>query len=207
MRLSETTRFFDLPVVIFATLLLLLLVSDRFLNSDASNIISRTDGVILITFAVLYIFYSLKHNNIHPDKGEELEIIESNWKLSIALIGGIGALFLGGKILVDGAVDLAKMAGISESVIGLTIVAVGTSAPELATSIIAARRGSPELAIGNVVGSNIMNILIILGVTSFIRPIPFATGSFIDLLMALFAPIAVLILSLVWTRNEIGKRE
>lgn len=167
MKLSETTRFFDLPVVIFSTLLLLLLVSDRFLDDSPLDIISRSDGIILLTFACLYIFYSLKHNNLQPDKSEEIEIIESNWKLAIALVGGIGALFVGGKILVDGAVELAKMGGISESVIGLTIVAIGTSAPELATSIIAARRGSPELAIGNVVGSNIMNILIILGVTAF----------------------------------------
>lgn len=110
-------------------------------------------------------------------------------------------------MLVDGAVDLAKMAGLSESIIGLTIVAIGTSAPELVTSIIAARRGKSDIAISNVVGSNIMNILVILGISAFIAPLPFQTSSYGDLLMALAAPIVVLILALVWTRNRLDRRD
>lgn len=116
-------------------------------------------------------------------------------------------LFLGGKILVTGAVDLAKMAGLSESIIGLTIVAVGTSAPEMITSILAARRGKADIAVGNVVGSNIMNILIILGISAFVAPLPFLLSSYFDLFMALMAPVMVLVLSLLWTRNKLEKKE
>lgn len=99
------------------------------------------------------------------------------------------------------------MFGLSESIIGLTIVAIGTSAPEMVTSILAARRGKADIAVGNVVGSNIMNILIILGISAFIAPLPFLSASYIDLFVSLMAPVVVLILSLVWTRNRLERRD
>ena len=99
------------------------------------------------------------------------------------------------------------MAGLSESIIGLTIVAVGTSTPEMITSIVAARRGKADIAIGNIVGSNIMNILIILGISAFIAPLPFLDASFIDLSMALFASVMVIALSFVWTRNRLERKD
>lgn len=86
-------------------------------------------------------------------------------------------------------------------------MAIGTSAPEMVTSIVAARRGKADIAVGNVVGSNIMNILVILGISAFIAPLPFLASSYIDLLMALMASIVVLILSLVWTRNKLERRD
>lgn len=91
---------------------------------------------------------------------------------------------------------------ISETIVGLTVVAIGTSAPEIVTSIIAARRGNPEIAIGNVIGSCIMNIFVILGVTAIITPVPFLDGSYIDLLVALLAPMVVLLLSMVGLKNR-----
>jgi cation:H+ antiporter len=99
------------------------------------------------------------------------------------------------------------MIGISETVIGLTIVAVGTATPELITSIIAAKRGNSDIALGNIVGSNIMNILIILGVTAVITPVPFAVTSYLDLALATLAPIALLIFASIWTRGTVGKKE
>jgi cation:H+ antiporter len=122
-------------------------------------------------------------------------------------VGGISILLIGGKLLVSGSVDIAKMWGLSESIIGLTIVAIGTSTPELATSIIAARRGNPDIAVGNIVGSNIMNLLVILGMSAIIAPLPFLGGSFIDLGLAILAPITILLLSLIWTRNQISRKE
>lgn len=94
------------------------------------------------------------------------------------------------------------MMSISETIVGLTVVAIGTSAPEIVTSIIAARRGNPEIAIGNVIGSCIMNIFVILGVTAIITPVPFLDGSYIDLLVALLAPMVVLLLSMVGLKNR-----
>lgn len=138
--LSRMTRFFDLPIVILTSLLFLILVSDKFLDGAGGNMLSRIDGIVLIIAAISYILYSLKHNNFVPDKSEEIETIESTGKAILWIIAGITVLFIGGKILVDGAVEIAKSLGLSQSIIGLTVVAIGTSMPELATSIIAARR-------------------------------------------------------------------
>jgi cation:H+ antiporter len=205
--LSRSTRFFDIPVSIFVTLLMCLLVSDIFFDDAHKNSISRIDGIVLLIGAVLFIAYSLKHNNFVPDESEQVENVLSPWKAMLWVTGGIGVLFLGWKILVTGAVDLAKMAGLSEAIIGLTIVAIGTSAPEMVTSFIAARRGKADIAVWNVIGSNIMNILVILWVSSFIAPLPFQSTSYIDLLVALMASIVVLILAFVWTRNRLGKKD
>ncbi len=205
--LSRTTRFFDLPIIIIVTLLFLVLVSDIFLDGSRVNLIGRIDGIILMTVAIAYILYSVKHNNFIPDESEKVENIASTWKATLWIFSGITVLFIGGKILVDGAVDIAKLFWLSEAIIGLTIVAIGTSMPELVTSIIAARRWNPDIAVWNVIGSNIMNILVILGISSFIAPLPFQNWSYIDLSVWLLGPIALLLLSLVWTKNSIGRKE
>ena len=205
--LTRVTRFFDLPVVIMTSLLVFVLISDTYLDNALSNTIWRIDGIVLLGTAALYILYSLKHNNFVPDKSKEVAEIISMRKAFLWVIGWIIVLFIGGKILVDGAVDIAKIFGLSEAIIGLTIVALGTSAPELATSIVAARRGSPDLAVWNVVGSNIMNILVILGISSVISPLPFLDSSYIDLWVVIFTPILLLILSYIWTRNTVGRKE
>ena len=205
--LTRVTRFFDLPVVIMTSLLVFVLISDTYLDNALSNTIWRIDGIVLLGTAALYILYSLKHNNFVADKSKEVAEIISMRKAFLWVIGWIIVLFIGGKILVDGAVDIAKIFGLSEAIIGLTIVALGTSAPELATSIVAARRGSPDLAVWNVVGSNIMNILVILGISSVISPLPFLDSSYIDLWVVIFTPILLLILSYIWTRNTVGRKE
>jgi cation:H+ antiporter len=205
--LSKTTRFFDLPIVIFTSIFLFVLVSDIFLDNADKNMVSRIDGMILISVALVYILYSLKHNNFIPDESEKVENIVSMWKAALWIIGGILILFIGGKILVDGAVNIANDFWISQAIIGLTIVAVGTSMPEFVTSIIAARRWNSDIAIGNVVGSNIMNILVILWVSAIISPLPFLDTSYIDLSVTLIAPILLLILSFAWTKNLLWRKE
>ncbi len=205
--LSRTTRFFDLPIVILTSVMFLILVSDKFLDSASSNMISRIDGIVLLSTAIVYILYSVKHNNFIPDESEEVEKITSPWKATLWIIGGILVLFIGGKILVDGAVNIAKFFWLSQAIIGLTVIAIGTSMPELATSIIAARRWNPDIAIWNVVGSNIMNILVILGTSAIIIPLPFLNNSYTDLMVAIFAPILLILLSFIWTKNSIGRKE
>lgn len=205
--LSRNTRFFDLPIVILTSILFLILVSDSFFDGASSNMISRIDGITLLIAAIAYILYSLKHNNFIPDASEEVEKITSPWKASLWIMGGILVLFMGGKLLVDGAVDIAKSFWLSQAIIGLTVVAIGTSMPELATSIIAARRWNPDIAVGNVVGSSIMNILVILGISAIITPLPFLNTSYIDLLVAIFTPILLLLLSFIWTKNSIWRKE
>lgn len=205
--LSRTTRFFDLPIVILTSFLFLILVSDTFLDGASNNTIGRVDGIILFSAAIAYIVYSVKHNNFIPDESEKVEKIISPWKATLWIAGGILVLFIGWKILVDGAVNIAKFFWLSQAIIGLTVVAIGTSMPELATSIIAARRWNPDIAIWNVVGSNIMNILVILGTSAIIAPLPFLNASYTDLMVAIFAPILLLLLSFIWTRNSIWRKE
>lgn len=207
MALSRTTRFFDLPIVLLTSIVFLVLVSDVLLDGMWINMIGRIDGIILLSVAIAYILYSVKHNNFIPDESQEVEVISSTWKAILWILAGVAVLFIGGKILVDGAVTIAKIFWLSESIIGLTIVAVGTSTPELVTSIVAARRWNSDIAIGNVVGSNIMNILVILGISAIIAPLPFLDASYVDLAMAIFAPILLLFLSLLWTRNIIWRKE
>lgn len=126
---------------------------------------------------------------------------ESWWKAALLLLAGLALLMLGARFLVSGAIDLARIAGLSEVVIGLTIVAIGTSLPELVTSVVAARRGEAEIAFGNVVGSNIYNILGIGGVTMMVSPAAIPGTLFpVDLAVMAAAAVAVLIVSLVWKR-------
>ena len=132
----------------------------------------RLAGVALAISLLLYLGYVLRYAD-GPGPQEEIEeLTRPGWKSALLIAGGLAATILGAKALVTGAVAIAARAGLSEAVIGLTLVAVGTSLPELVTSIIAARKKMSDVALGNIVGSNIFNILGILGVTAIIAPIP-----------------------------------
>ncbi|MGQ7828592.1 calcium/sodium antiporter [Altererythrobacter sp. Z27] len=162
-------------------------------------------GAALLAGIVAYVYW--RYNHPHSDAGDEEDEPEAQVRLPAALLLfaiGLGLLVAGGQALVTGAIDLARLSGISETVIGLTVVAIGTSLPELAASVAAAIRGKPGLAIGNVVGSNIYNILLIGGVTMTIAP--FAVP--VEMLayeMVLLALSAVAFLLLVWRAREISR--
>ncbi len=158
-------------------------------------------GAGLLAGLVVYIVW--RYNHPRPDDEEEIEI-PPLWLSLIYFVIGVAALIGGGKLLVDGAIDLATFAGISETVIGLTVVAIGTSLPELAASVAAALRGKPGLALGNVVGSNIYNLLLIGGVTMAMssRAIPF---ELVDVELPLVAATALMILLLCWFAHRISR--
>ncbi len=162
-------------------------------------------GAALLAAIIAYVYW--RYNHADSDAGDEEDEPEAQVRLPAAILLfaiGLGLLIAGGQALVTGAIDLARLSGISETVIGLTVVAVGTSLPELAASVAAAIRGKPGLAIGNVVGSNIYNILLIGGATMTIAP--FAVPA--DLLsyeMVLLALSAVAFLLLVWRAKEISR--
>lgn len=151
------------------------------------NQVGRSEGAMLTLAAVAFTVLTLRSARQGDGEQAELEgIDEARGKLALFawFVVGLGVLVWGGDVFVDGAVGVAKRYGMSERVIGLTIVAVGTSLPELAASLVAALRGHSELAVGNVVGSNLFNILLILGVTSLVRPIPTSFQPFpVDLLV------------------------
>ena len=155
---------YDIPYMIFCSLLLL------FQGYDGK--IGIVDGVVLWIAFLVYLFYLFMQARKRRD-AEETIPCESIWKLILFCVGGIVAILLGSRLAVYGATEMARLYGISERVIGLTIVALGTSLPELFTSVTAARKGNAEIAIGNIVGSNIFNILFIIGTTAFIRVVPY----------------------------------
>ncbi|MGI2109777.1 calcium/sodium antiporter [Shewanella frigidimarina] len=187
----------DIPIMIAASVLMWFLLLD--------GEVSFIDGAILFSALVGYLVFSYVSAKNNP---EDLDVDASPQPpgLSIALIiAGIAMLVGGGILFVDGAVDLAKQFGISEVIIGLTIVAIGTSMPELVTSVMAALKGQSDIAIGNVVGSNIFNVLGILGATALIHPVSAAGFNEIDFIAMLI--FAFMVLPFAWSGLRIGRRE
>lgn len=193
---QKNTTLKEIPFSLLAIAILGLLVLD--------SVLTKYDGLILLSFFIMFIFYIITE----AKKGNGLENfteLHSILKSSLFILFGLVGLVLGGKLVVDNAITLAKMFNISESVIGLTIVAIGTSLPELLTSFVAAIKGKSDIAIGNVVGSNIFNIFWILGVTSFISNIPFSDESLIDVIVVIVATILLFIFMFIGDKHKINR--
>lgn len=168
MVVQSSTVWKEIPFSFLAILILLVLANPIF---NAEAIISRLDGIILLLFFGLFLFYiykNLKKDNI-PVQVSSVEL--SQFKIILLLLVGFGGLILGGNLLVTNAVKLATSMGMSEKFIGLTIVAAGTSMPELATTLVAAVKKNNDIAVGNIIGSNIFNVFLIVGTSSLIKPI------------------------------------
>lgn len=183
----------DFPFSIFSTFVVALLAGNGILRGAVKNfrdasapagVLYRWNGLVLAALFVLYMLYTIyiARKNRTEEKEEEAMPL---WKSILYIIAGIAGIVIGGQFVVNSAKSLALAWGMSETLVGLTIVAVGTSLPELVTSIVASCKGENGMAIGNVVGSNIFNLLLILGVSSSIHPIAITTASFVDLCMAL----------------------
>ena len=191
LAVKENTVWKEIPMAFLAMILLWVMSNDAFLAGAAVNVLDRIDGFVFLAFFIIFLYYTF---GISKVEGEAPKPEEFPFAASIGLVGlGIGALTLGGKITVDAATAFASSVGVSDALIGLTVVALGTSLPELVTSIAAARKGKADLAIGNVVGSNIFNIFWILGVSALIRPLPFDTSSSFDVLVAVAASLLLFI--------------
>jgi len=167
---SSTIRY-EIPISLLALVVLYFLVNEFF--SSGVGMLSRWDGLILAVFFGCFLFYIFRQLQKEPEESSELSSTLTNGKITLLILAGLGGLVVGGKLVVDSAVDIANSLGISEKIIGLTIVAAGTSLPELTTSVVAALKKNSDIAIGNVVGSNIFNILLILSVSAFIRPVAY----------------------------------
>jgi len=204
MRVNLKVLRFDTPVMLGVAFLFLLIFSDFR--------ISRLDAILLFSLAVAYTVFNIVKSRKEEKRAEELgiePIIAKNARPVYLDIGfillGIGVLILGSNFLVSGATALAKVFGASEAFIGLTIVAAGTSLPELATSLVAAVKKQSDIAIGNVVGSNIFNILAILGISGIIHPIEAPGISFVDILVMI--GFSALVIPLMKTGVKISRRE
>jgi len=200
IKCHKSTINVDLPVCIFASVLLLLMVSDTYIWGN-QDVISRLDSFILLIIFIVFIIYLIKssqsqksktlESNISEDKSsiEEMSII----KAVLLFIIGLGCLIFGGDRFVDGASGIALGLGISQSTIALTIVAAGTSFPELVTSIIAARKGDTDMALGNIIGSNIFNILMILGISGIISPLSLGSVNHLNMILLVVSSVMMFI--------------
>jgi cation:H+ antiporter len=181
LNVKTSTTWKEIPMALLAVVLVVIMINDVTIDKNKISELSRIDGMVLISFFIIFLSYTL--SIVKSGKSEEkIEIKEYTvLKSSMLTILGFAMLVIGGKVIVIFAVKLAKSMGISERIIGLTIVSMGTSLPELATSISAALKNNVDIAIGNVVGSNIFNILFILGISSIIYPIPLLEGVNLDI--------------------------
>ena len=175
----------DFPFSMLATLVLAFTMMDKVFKDSSTAIISRSDGFILLAFFVVFMYYTVSGAISQKNTVEKKEEQKPYYLLIIMLVIGIAAVICGGQAVVNGASSIARAFGVSETLIGLTIVAVGTSLPELVTSVTAIRKGEDSIAIGNVVGSNIFNILFIVGIGAGIRAVNVDSMMIIDVLSLL----------------------
>lgn len=174
LSVTKGTVWKEIPFSLLAVIVLGILANDVVIDGAAASSLTRSDGLIFLSFFVIFMYYIFA---IATDiKGMDELVPTKRYGILrsvLMMIGGFIGLSLGGKWIVDGAVVIALKLGLSQSLVGLTIVAVGTSLPELATSARAAHKGNVEIAVGNVVGSNIFNVFLVLGISATVRPLPF----------------------------------
>lgn len=175
---QKSTVKYEIPFMIGITVLFLVF-------GMTGNKIDRLEGVALWVFFILYLLYLLRMTKNQKPEEEEKKKDEPVWKLLLFIVIGLVMVVFGSNVTVDAATKLAELAGLSEKFIGLTVIALGTSLPELVTSVTAARKGKADLAIGNIVGSNIMNILFVVGTTALIVPVTFQQGFVVDSIIAI----------------------
>ncbi len=179
LRVQEGTAWKEIPLNLLGILAVGALVNDTLIDYAPDSVLSRIDGIILLCFFCIYIYYAFWASKVNGHlfsigsaKGEKVPVFKTTHSVLMAAIGILG-LTLGGKFIVDGGTAIARTLGLSQALIGLTLVAIGTSLPELATTVVAAYKKNTDIAIGNIVGSNLFNLFWILGLTSIIHPIRF----------------------------------
>lgn len=190
---QKSSRKYEIPWSVFAGLIILVMGTECFGLCGGDAIISRLDGVVLLLIFSLFMYYTLKMAKNNTENQEEGFLPMKIWKAVLLIAVGLVALVVGGKVIVINAVSIAQAFGVSQAVIGVTVVALGTSLPELATSAIAAFKKNPDLAIGNVIGSNIFNVFFVLGISAVIRPLPSYSNLWIDASLAALGSLLLLL--------------
>ena len=196
----------ELPLVILSSLVMWAVASDTLLDGEAANVVSRIDGILLLAFFAIFMRYTFSIAKADSPDTEEIKPMPM-WKAALWIIGGLAGLIFGGRYFVDGASGIARSLGVSESVIGLTLVAAGTSLPELATSVVAALKKNPGIAIGNVIGSCLFNVFFIIGTAATIAPLPLGGITQTDMLTLVGASVLLWFFGLVIGDRKITRVE
>ncbi|CEN80841.1 CaCA family Na /Ca antiporter [[Clostridium] sordellii] len=207
VKVQKTTILKEFPFILLSSLVLLILSHDTKFQGYSNNELTKSDGLMLLALFSIFMYYLLEmaitsKEDMQVEQGSKKESIPKS--LMISLLGIIGIIF-GGQVVVDSASNIALSIGMSENLVGLTIVSIGTSLPELVTSVVAAKKGESDIAMGNVVGSNIFNILFVLGISAFINPISVHPIVFVDMFIMFIISIIAYIFAT--TKREVNKFE
>jgi cation:H+ antiporter len=207
LAVKKNTTWIEIPLCLLSAVIIIVLANDMLIDKMNYSTISRIDGCILLLFFIIFLSY-----NITLLKSEQYtdEIIVKDKPVAKSvffILAGLVLLVAGGRIIVVSAVEVASAIGLSQRVIALTIVSIGTSLPELATSVIAARKKNSDIAIGNIVGSNIFNVFFILGLSAVIHPVSLQPFSNIDMIVNIFASLLLFIFIFTGKGRKIGMRE
>lgn len=201
--MTDKNRRIDIPITLVVTILLVVL---GITGSMSGPVISRWEGVVMLLVFSVYLFYCFKSDS--KDEFSETQQATLSFPKAIALtLTGLAGLIFGGDLFVDSATALARQIGVSDKFIAVTILAGGTSLPELATSLTAAIRGKEQLALGNILGSNVFNAMLILGMSSIITPLSFASMTVVDIAALILSSVLLLIWAYTGSRNRIDRWE
>ena len=199
----------DIPFGVLVSLLLLALAQDSLLCKGAADRIGRLDGAAMLALYILLMWYTIRKTKrpeaTAPTEGSKAPM--AAWLTAVMIVGGLAGLVFGGEMFLRSATSIARSLGVSESVIAITLVAGGTSLPELASSLVSLFKGKAEMALGNVIGSNIANILLILGVSATIHPLSMGGITVWDLLMCLLSSVVVFLTAFTFKRKAIDRWE
>ncbi|MGD2268769.1 MAG: calcium/sodium antiporter [Desulfobacterales bacterium] len=208
LSVTKGTVWKEIPFSLLAAVVMGILANDILIDAAPTAILKHSDGLIFLSFFIIFLFYTV---NIATEiQGVQEHIPTKKYGLLrslVFIILGLFGLILGGKWIVAGALTIATHLGVSQSLVGLTIVAVGTSLPELATSAMAAYKRNVEIAVGNVVGSNIFNILFILGISALIKPLPFQPARNLDIVVVVLSSLLLFGFMFTGKKRSLDRRE
>lgn len=211
LKVKAATVWKEIPLALLGAVLLFIMINDRLLDGTVTDALTRTDGIALLSLMVVFMYYVFgmaKHDRTAQKElksvGGEVHKFSPLISSGMVILGLLG-LTVGGRLLVVGATGIAEAAGLSEALIGLTIVAVGTSLPELATSIIAALKKQADIAVGNIVGSNIFNVFFVLGTTSTILPLRPDSAVNIDMLITVGATLLLFLFMFIGGKHLLSR--
>ncbi len=217
IKVAKSTTYVEIPMLLVISTALLVLAQDSiFGGATDMDSLCQGDGIVLLLLFAMFIGYTfyIAHKGMQEEKALNTELPEAprikvyGWGLSVLMVlGGFAMLIVGGNVFTQGASEIARALGVQEAIIGLTLVAIGTSVPELATSVIAARKGHTDMAIGNIVGSNIFNATFILGISSAVHPIATAGITTFDFGIMMLATILLFVFSLLYGKLELKRIE
>jgi len=208
LAVTKGTVWKEIPFSLLAAIVLFVVANDQLLDGSQASDLTRIDGLVFLSFFIIFIYYTASIATRIEGMEAHVPAKQYGWfRSSLYVILGLAGLTFGGKWIVDGAIALAAKFGMSESLVGLTIVAVGTSLPELATSAVAAYKRNVEIAVGNVVGSNIFNIFFVLGISAIIKPLPFQMKSNRDIAVAIFSSLLLFLFMFTGKKRSLDRWE